>query len=120
MKVYLSGPMTGLPEFNYPRFNEVSDRIREEGFDVYNPAEYPFDGPLDEFPIREAFAEYAKQICLKCNAIVLLEGWENSRGANAELSLAKICGIDVIFWDDNVGIARDNSPHSPTPNNRPG
>jgi len=104
MKVYLSGPMTGLPEYNYPRFNEVAKRIRDSGHEVYNPAEYPFDGDPKDFPLRTAFAEYSRQICLECDILVLLEGWENSKGANAELKLAQVCGLTIETWSDNAKI----------------
>ena len=36
--VYLSGPMTGLPEFNYPAFNALASTLRGSGFVVNNPA----------------------------------------------------------------------------------
>lgn len=39
MKVYLSGPMTGYPNFNFPAFNERAAEWRREGWDVFNPAE---------------------------------------------------------------------------------
>jgi len=104
VKIYLSGPMTGLPDCNYPRFNEVAGILRNHGYDVYNPAEYPFDGDPKDFPIREAFAEYSKEICLNCDALLLLEGWESSKGANAELHLAKVCGLILDEWKDGMDI----------------
>lgn len=90
--------MTGLPGYNYERFNEVSALIRDAGYEVYNPAEYPFDGDLEDFPIRAAFAEYCHQICVECDVLILLEGWEGSKGANAELQIAKICGLEIVEW----------------------
>ena len=46
--IYLSGPMTGLPEFNYPAFHEAARRWRAIGWDVINPAEH-FEGRTDLF-----------------------------------------------------------------------
>jgi hypothetical protein len=40
-RVYLAGPMTGLPEFNYPAFNAEAARLRALGYQVENPAENP-------------------------------------------------------------------------------
>lgn len=96
-KIYLSGPMTGLPEHNCPRFHEVAAKLRSEGHDVYNPAEYAWEG---EFPIRTAFAEYTSVICTWADTIVLLEGWQDSRGVAVELLLAEICGLTVKEWSD--------------------
>ncbi|MGE5607641.1 MAG: DUF4406 domain-containing protein, partial [Bacillota bacterium] len=39
--LYLSGPMSGLPEHNIPAFNAAAARLRRLGFCVVNPAEYP-------------------------------------------------------------------------------
>jgi hypothetical protein len=94
--IYLSGPMKGYPESNYPLFNRVAGELRAQGHKVYNPAEYPHDGPT--FPIREAFAAYSAFICREACTIVLLPGWEESKGATAEKALADNCGLDVIEY----------------------
>lgn len=97
-KIYLSGPMKGYPESNYPLFRRVAAELRDEGHHVYNPAEFKHDGPHDTFPLREAFAEYCAFICNEADAIVLLPGWEKSLGVSAELALAKNCGLEVIEY----------------------
>ena len=40
MKTYISGPMTGLPDLNFPAFHEAAAYLRAKGFDVINPAEH--------------------------------------------------------------------------------
>lgn len=37
--VILSGPMSGLPDYNYPMFNLAAKQLREAGYDVVNPAD---------------------------------------------------------------------------------
>ena len=37
--VYLSGPMTGLPDLNFPAFHAAADKLRSQGVQVVNPAE---------------------------------------------------------------------------------
>lgn len=96
--IYLSGPMKGYPEFNYPAFMAAAAALRAAGHVVYNPAEFPHDGPRDEFPIRKAFASYCAFICNEACTIMLLPGWEASLGVSAELALAKNCGLDVIEY----------------------
>ncbi|OJX99513.1 MAG: hypothetical protein BGP07_03230 [Rhizobiales bacterium 63-22] len=92
--IYLSGPMTGLPDYNYPAFHVAADYLRSAGHAVFNPAEW-WRGPVDEFPVRRAFARYAQFICLEADAVVMLPGWKNSKGACAELLLAINCGLGV-------------------------
>lgn len=97
--IYLSGPMTGYPESNYPAFRAAARQLREMGHRVYNPAEFPHDGDEASFPLRRAFAAYCAFICLEADTIVALPGWEKSRGATAELALARVCGLDVAEFD---------------------
>ncbi len=39
IKWYLAGPMTGIPQFNYPLFDSVSAELRASGYDITSPAE---------------------------------------------------------------------------------
>lgn len=94
MKIYLSGPMKGYPQNNYPLFNAVALLLRNGGNEVYNPAEYN----VQPFNLRKAFAEYSKFICEEADAILILPGWENSVGANAEKALAENCGIEIFYF----------------------
>jgi len=96
--IYLSGPMTGLPGYNYPLFHKVAGDLREAGHRVYNPAEFPHKGDPKDFPIRKAFAAYSSFICLEADTIVLLPGWQASKGVSAEKALAENCGLEIIEW----------------------
>lgn len=113
MKVYLAGPMTGIPYFNAPAFMAAAAKLRREGHEVFNPAEADMDhyGPdvlwgnetgdtlqaaLDGFKLRETFAADLEYICLKAEAIALLPGWQASRGANIERTVAIHLGLAVL------------------------
>lgn len=97
MKIYMSGPMTGYPEFNYPVFRAATAVVRAKGHSVYCPSEFPYEGA---FPARRAFAAYAKYICEEADAIVLLPGWRESKGATTEHGLAVNCGLRVFLWPE--------------------
>lgn len=94
MKVYISGPMTGIPEFNYPAFEDAAQRLRALGYDVVSPHEInPPDG-IDhtwEWYLRRDIAGL-----VECDGIVVLPGWENSRGARVETDLASVLGIEFM------------------------
>lgn len=97
-KVYLSGPMRGYPESNYPAFAEAAHSLRMQGHEVYSPHEFPHNGPAETFPMREAFAAYCKFICEEAEAIVMLPGWEKSKGATIEHSLAVYLGLQALTY----------------------
>ena len=42
-RLYLAGPMTGLPELNFPAFHAEAARLRALGYEVVNPAEINVD-----------------------------------------------------------------------------
>jgi hypothetical protein len=100
--VYLSGPMSGYPQANYPAFNRAAGLLRAEGHRVYNPAEFPHSGGPETFPLRVAFASYCSFICLEADTICLLDGWERSLGVSAELALAKNCKLDIVHFADGA------------------
>ena len=93
MRIYVAGPMTGRPEFNYPAFNAVAAELRAAGHHVENPAENPD-------PACKSWAGYMRMAIAQlvtCDAIYLLHGWRVSRGARIEHDLACALGIARQF-----------------------
>lgn len=93
MKIYLSGPMTGLPSFNYPLFNQQAARLRALGHVVANPAEI-LGG--DTTQTRSFYLRKDIQDILLCDAVALLPNWERSKGARLEVSLALELGLALF------------------------
>ncbi|WP_050872407.1 DUF4406 domain-containing protein [Comamonas testosteroni] len=91
-RVYLSGPMSGLPELNYPTFNDKATELRARGWHVENPAENP-PPPCGSW---RGYMRMALWQLVSCEAIYLLPGWENSKGARLEYSIAQSLGLEVI------------------------
>ncbi|MCV9910220.1 DUF4406 domain-containing protein [Brucella sp. HL-2] len=97
-KIYLSGPMTGIPENNHPLFHKVAAELRENGDFVFSPAEYAEERGVS-FDLRAAFADYCQFICKEADALIVLPGWQNSFGARAEVHLARNFPIQLFEWD---------------------
>lgn len=89
-RIYISGPMTGLPDFNYPAFHRMAAKFRAAGFEVENPAENP------GFDDWAGYMRHALTQLLTCDAILMLDGWENSRGAKIERDLALTLGMTEL------------------------
>lgn len=90
-RLYLSGPMTGLPALNFPAFHAEAARLRALGYDVVNPAELNPDARL---PWATCMRNDIKALC-DCDLLALMPGWENSAGAHLELHIAHRIGIRV-------------------------
>lgn len=95
-RVYLAGPMSGLPEFNFPAFRVEAARLRGLGLDVVNPAE--INGPAAvasgltwEDCMRADIAQL-----VTCDSIAVLDNWQNSRGASLEVHIAQTLGMPVL------------------------
>ena len=96
MIIYLSGKITGNPEFESD-FSDAEEVVRREfpGAVILNPARmFP--------PGMEPRHYIALSIeCVKlADMLVLIDGWEDSPGANIEKSVAEYCKIPTIALDD--------------------
>lgn len=98
---YLGGPMTGIPQFNFPEFQRVAARLRAGGMNIVSPAE--LDDPeteaaalasLDGAPGSgaangEAYEDFLGRDLIivslpTCVGMICMPGWHNSRGARGE------------------------------------
>lgn len=91
-RVYIAGPMTGLPAHNFPAFRHAAMLLREAGYEVLSPV---------EINNEEAGPAKTWQECMRADiaalvtadVVALLPGWEASRGALAEHFVACTVGI---------------------------
>jgi hypothetical protein len=114
--------MSGIPQFNYPRFTEVAEILREEyGHEVLNPAEMDspeaqeaaLASPNGDFSELRAggcdetwgdfLREDVKIIADEVDGVVLLENWEPSRGVRLEAFVAASVMKPVYQWVDELG-----------------
>lgn len=96
MKIYISGPMTGLPDLNFPAFHEAARQLRALGLEVANPAEINPDPGADW---QQCLRADIKALC-DCDVIALMPGWEDSKGAHLELQVAHRLGLKVKMLAD--------------------
>ena len=92
MRVYIAGPMTGLPDFNYPAFNAAAASLRAMGYCVENPAENPVP-PCGSW---DGYMAMAIAQLVTCDCVAFLPGWTTSKGARVENRLAHDLFLKVI------------------------
>lgn len=97
MRVYIAGPMTGLPDFNYPAFFKAAEALSVAGHEPLNPAaNKPEASPASWLDfMRMSLIQIAQ-----ADGIALLPGWQNSRGAAVEYRLGHDLGLDVRRVDE--------------------
>lgn len=96
MKYYLAGPMSGLPDFNYPHFELAALLLREQGLEIYSPHEDNHEPGSEEYG---AYFLRGLRKLLYCHAIIMLQGWERSEGAMLEFKVATKIGMRAFTFD---------------------
>lgn len=118
MKVYLAGPMSGLPDHGIPAFREATARLLELGHHVISPVELDerdgFDPTTDVTPGSEQWIAFlARDVAIvvapSVDAIVVLPGWEDSRGARLEVHVARELGKPVLGYPDLEPVTHPSS-----------
>jgi hypothetical protein len=108
MKVYVAGPMRGIPSFNFPAFYRAAEILRHNGFEVVSPAEHDIEvgfnpagmsgfedlSHRDDFDLVESLLWDFEQV-MRSDGIILLDGWKRSKGAIAERAAAEAVGTRV-------------------------
>jgi len=89
---YVSGPMTDVPDLNFPLFKQVTRALRDEGFMVYCPTEI---NPHQDTAWGECMRNDIRGLC-NCTVIVMLPGWKNSKGATLEHHIAERLEMVVV------------------------
>jgi len=99
MRIYIAGPMSGLPEFNYPLFHLAAKHLRDQGYHVENPAENP-PPPCGSWLgyMRMSIAQLST-----CDAVYFLPNWDRSKGARTEFDLAVSLGLERHYFGPDFG-----------------
>ena len=99
MRIYLSGKITGREKDDYTRqFARAEQFYKSGGFDVVNPVKIG-----EEILKRNPKATYSEimaadlKALAECTHIVLLEGWEESKGAKMEKAEAEKMGLEIMY-----------------------
>jgi hypothetical protein len=111
MRVQLVGPISGRPNFNDANFQRVQDMLEDSGHEVWSPHNRTPDqlaeaqelldqiggGEIDAKTIHHFWLRISmEKLCSGWpEAICVLNGWEESVGANLEILTALHLGIEV-------------------------
>lgn len=113
-RIYLSGPMTNVPDLNRPAFFAAEKRLTAGGNFVINPhriralfgtaeelaeafaAVYIINECQPESRLARAVMDADLAAVRSCDAIYLLKGWRRSRGARRELAEALKYGLEIF------------------------
>ena len=99
MKVFISGPMKGLPNWNVDAFNEMEAKLKEAGYDVFNPAWLQFTpGWEHEEIIKILLISQVKRLCMSLLNLNIL--WKLLSGCCAKRFSTRMMmrRWDMCWW----------------------
>lgn len=124
MKLYIAGPMRGLPNYNFPMFDWARDHLNLMGIGAISPADHDRElgfvtevagvvETTDTFDINTVMRWDLAQVA-GADGILLLPGWEDSSGARHERYVAEACGLRIFHfvasWADKTGYYYEEKP----------
>lgn len=93
--------MTGYPEWNRPAFMEAEAKLIAAGFEVINPARNKLEDDSD----WHGYMRLSVKQVAEADGVATLRGWQSSRGATGEVSIADLLDLPVMDVDTWVLIA---------------
>ena len=106
-KIYIAGPMTGYPQYNFPAFLDAEEDLISKGWQVLSPARMDIERGFN--PIKDPTAVFTPGMLppairmdvdaiLDCDAIAMLDNWSESKGAKAEYYVARWAGLKIFRY----------------------
>lgn len=97
LKVYISGPISSDPDFDY-RFDDISRKLAKRGYITVNPSKLNnmYLSNNDEDLNWTFWMKKAIPLLCECEAIYMMKGWQKSKGCKTEYYLAKQLGLKFI------------------------
>ena len=106
-KIYIAGPMTGYPQYNFPAFLEAEKEISGKGWKALSPARMDIERGFN--PIKDPTAVFTDDMLqdaiirniaaiLESDAIAMLDNWSESKGAKAEYYVARWAGKQLFRY----------------------
>lgn len=102
--IYIAGKMRGLYALGFKNFFLAQDYLERRGWKVINPAEMDVEHWVKEKTPRNWFECLRADLAAiedQCDAIYMLNNWEDSNGAKRELAKAKKLGLEIIYQPKN-------------------
>ena len=110
MRLYLAGPMRGLPNQNAEAFHAAAKELREQGYEVLSPVENDVVELGSEVASRnhkldvdEGTGEYMKRdlpLVFNADGVAVLPGWSQSDGSLCELFNAYMADKVIYGYKD--------------------
>jgi len=94
--IYISGKITDISRehelLNMTLFNIVEEKLKAQGYEVFNPASLEVEGGTWEYYLSRDLL----WIVQNKPDLYLLANWQESKGARLEVAMAELLGLRVL------------------------
>ena len=106
-KIFISGKMTGLEKYNFPKFDEIEKRLQAVNVPCVNPAhisrQFKEEDVLNNKDVFDEMIGRQMWAMMDCDAILLIgDNWNTSGGVMRELKIAFAKNMKIFLESDLV------------------
>lgn len=120
-RYYLAGPMTGYEEYNAPAFREAAADLRARDYDIISPVEMDEEDGVDlsdpelgeDVYVNALERDIARITTSQVKGVIVLPGWEKSRGAALEVHVARELGKEILAYPSLEPVKRPTEYRPP-------
>ena len=128
--MYVSGPMSGKPDFNAAAFEDARRIGQAAGHVMLIPADGESYTDMEAEMLEATPENRAKwmrkdfKLILSADVVWVLDGWRKSEGARDEVRMAQVLGLPVISVvtgmpiDDRMKVCIGDLPEEDTPSEK--
>jgi hypothetical protein len=107
--VYISGPMRRIPQNNFPAFDAARDYLGIHFDEVISPADMDRADDPALIYTQEYYADRDTAAIKRATHIAVLNGWEHSDGATAEVCYARWIGRILVDAETGGPVTKFNA-----------
>jgi hypothetical protein len=111
VRVYVSGPIGGRVEGNYPAFVAAAEMLRSQGHEVVVPHDLGADhqgpctrgketGIADDPHVYGCYLVRDMVELAQCDALYALVDWQESPGGRAEMAFAQALKLEIVYQEE--------------------
>ena len=103
-RVFIAGPMRGYEKYNFPKFDKIEKILKDNGVECVNPGrisrKFKEKDVNSDINVYNEMVELQQKAEKTCNAILLLDGWQWSKGVQLEVKTAAELGMQFLLESD--------------------
>lgn len=114
--IYIAGPMRGYHEYNFQAFHDADEDLSNQGWETINPAQVDINNGFDPKTPQHALTREDLEnfivrdihLVLSADAVVVLHGWEKSKGVAVEVAIAKYSDMPIYVYPEMVLLGHED------------